>query len=78
MYIFFNECRLFLLNCFFPYLHRTTVRLGEHDLSTDDNIHIDVPIVKVSSHAQYDKKDGHNDIAMLYLEREIEFTRKFF
>lgn len=55
----------------------TTVRLGEHDLSTDSEAnHIDVPVVKVLRHPQYNRTDGHNDIALLYLDRNVEFTEK--
>ncbi|XP_060654536.1 venom protease-like [Drosophila nasuta] len=51
------------------------VRLGEHDLSTDtDTSHMDINIVKKVSHSNYNKTDGHSDIAMLYLERNVEFT----
>ncbi|XP_051861744.1 venom serine protease Bi-VSP-like isoform X1 [Drosophila albomicans] len=51
------------------------VRLGEHDLSTDtDTTHMDINIVKNVSHSNYNKTDGRSDIAMLYLERNVEFT----
>ncbi|XP_051861751.1 venom serine protease Bi-VSP-like isoform X3 [Drosophila albomicans] len=51
------------------------VRLREHDLSTDtDTTHMDINIVKNVSHSNYNKTDGRCDIAMLYLERNVEFT----
>ncbi|XP_055910857.1 uncharacterized protein LOC129945223 [Eupeodes corollae] len=55
----------------------TFVRLGEHDLSRDDEVnHIDIPVVKTLRHPQYDKNDGHNDIALLYLDRNVKFSDK--
>lgn len=57
--------------------HRSLVRLGEHDItSTDDGEVEDVKVVRSLPHENYNKKDGTNDIAMLYLERDVEFTSK--
>ncbi|KAM8710792.1 hypothetical protein ACLKA7_017427 [Drosophila subpalustris] len=51
------------------------VRLGEHDLSTDaETQHIDIPIVKTAPHPEYNRLNGRSDIAILYLERNVEFT----
>ncbi|KAH8365737.1 hypothetical protein KR093_003858, partial [Drosophila rubida] len=53
----------------------TFVRLGEHDLSTDTEArHVDINIVKTASHPEYNRRNGRSDIAMLYLERNVEFT----
>ncbi|KAM8710791.1 hypothetical protein ACLKA7_017426 [Drosophila subpalustris] len=53
----------------------TFVRLGEHDLSTDTEAqHIDIPIVKKAAHPEYNRRNGRSDIAVLYLERNVEFT----
>lgn len=52
-----------------------SVRLGEHDLSTDtDTQHVDIPVLKVIQHPAYDKKDGHSDLAILVLAGEIPFS----
>ncbi|XP_053680039.1 venom protease isoform X2 [Anopheles nili] len=52
-----------------------SVRLGEHDTSTDgETNHIDVPVVRYESHPSYDKKDGHTDVAVLYMESEVQFS----
>ncbi|XP_037939599.1 venom protease-like isoform X2 [Teleopsis dalmanni] len=51
------------------------VRLGEHDLSTDtETKHVDIPIVKQVVNTDYNKRNGHSDIALLYLERNVEFN----
>ncbi|XP_040158699.1 uncharacterized protein LOC120897712 [Anopheles arabiensis] len=53
----------------------SSVRLGEHDTSTDaETKHIDVPVVRYESHPSYDKKDGHTDLAVLYMEFEVQFS----
>ncbi|XP_030560691.1 venom serine protease Bi-VSP [Drosophila novamexicana] len=53
----------------------TFVRLGEHDLTTDTEArHVDVPIAKYVSNPQYNSRIGRGDMAILYLERNVEFT----
>lgn len=53
------------------------MRLGEHDLSTDtETQHIDLPVTNIITHPNYDKKDGHSDLAILALGGEISFTSK--
>ncbi|XP_055614052.1 venom protease-like, partial [Uranotaenia lowii] len=53
----------------------SSVRLGEHDTSTDtETNHIDIPVVKMETYPQYDKKDGHSDLALLYLESSVPFS----
>lgn len=53
----------------------SSVRLGEHDTSTDtETQHIDIPVVKIETHPQYDKKDGHSDMAILYLGEDVAFN----
>lgn len=39
---------------------------------------VDVPVVKVAKYPQYTTKDGHNDLALLYLERDVDFSGKIF
>lgn len=57
----------------------TLVRLGEHDTETDtETQHIEINVVNMVKHPQYDKKDGHSDLAILTLERDIPFTSEFF
>ncbi|ALC44033.1 CG1299, partial [Drosophila busckii] len=52
----------------------TFVRLGEHDLGTDAEArHVDIPVVRRESHPDYNRRNGRGDIAILYLERNVEF-----
>lgn len=55
----------------------TFVRLGEHDLSrTDEAQHVDVPVVKVLKHPNYTRSNGRNDIALLYLGENVQFSAR--
>lgn len=54
------------------------MRLGEHDLSTTTDGEVqDVKVIRKQPHENYNKRDGTNDIAILYLEHDVEFTSKF-
>jgi secreted trypsin-like serine protease len=49
-----------------------SIRIGEHDLSTDaETQHIDIVVSKIITHPNYDKKDGHSDLAILVLEEPV-------
>ncbi|KAL7731986.1 hypothetical protein ACLKA6_015750 [Drosophila palustris] len=49
------------------------VRLGEHDVRTDSEArHEDIPIVKSVVYPQYDPRSKRGDIAILYLERNVD------
>lgn len=53
------------------------MRLGEYDLSTTtDGIHIDVRIDRVEMHQDHNEYliFHTNDIAMVYLENDVDFT----
>lgn len=51
------------------------VRLGENDLrTTRDGPHKDVFVAKFEKHAQFNERLMINDIAMVYLDRDVEFT----
>ena len=53
------------------------VRLGEHDTSREDEAEpVEVNVVKVAKYPKYDSKDGNGDLAVLYLERDVELTSK--
>ncbi|CRL00605.1 CLUMA_CG013865, isoform A [Clunio marinus] len=53
----------------------TTVRLGEHDLSTDSEAeHVDIPVTNIIKYPKYDKRDGRGDLAILVLADDIQFT----
>ncbi|XP_030380378.1 uncharacterized protein LOC115628430 [Scaptodrosophila lebanonensis] len=53
----------------------TFVRLGEHDLGTDTEArHVDINVARYESHPEYNRRNGRSDIALLYLERNVEFT----
>lgn len=57
--------------------HRALVRLGEHDVtSTTDGEVVDVEVTRSVPHENYNKKDGTNDIAILQLANDVEFTSK--
>lgn len=53
------------------------VRLGEHDIATeDDGATDDVEIAHVVPHPEYDSELQLNDIAIVHLKHDIEFTGK--
>lgn len=56
---------------------RTTVRLGEHDTTIEtEAVTYDIPVVKTVKFPTYDTKDGNGDLAILYLEHDVEISRK--
>lgn len=64
--------------CQFSFLfERFVVRLGEYDLRTeDDGPHEDILIDRGVPHTSYSELFGVNDIAMIYLEHDVEFNGK--
>lgn len=50
------------------------VRLAEHDLTDEDTTHKDVQVIRSVRHPYYDTYV--NDIGILYLEHDVEFTGK--
>lgn len=53
------------------------MRLGEHDTSIDtETTTVDIPVVRTVKYPKYDMHDGNSDLAILYLERDVEITRK--
>lgn len=53
------------------------MRVGEHDLKSSDDGE-DVPIVSIEVHNAYNTTGGlKNDIAMLYLEYDVEINGKY-
>lgn len=55
--------------------------MGEHDVDTEDGFHEDIGIDHFKTHEEYDDYLWINDIAIIYLERDVEFTgflRMFF
>lgn len=56
-----------------PYLY--VVRLGEYDLTTEsDGLHEDVRVTKRDPHENYNKPLGINDIAIVYLARDVKYN----
>lgn len=54
---------------------RDIVRLGEHDMSTtDDGAHQDIRVCNADKHEQFNDDLNINDIAMITLVRDVEFT----
>lgn len=65
----FNLYELFIL------IERKFARLGEHDLRNgDDGAHQDIPIARAVGHVSHDPVWKLNDIAILHLERDVEFS----
>lgn len=57
---------------------RKFVRFAEHDIGTQsDGPHEDIPIYKAIKHGQHNDDSKVNDIAMIYLERDVEFSGEF-
>ncbi|XP_031626165.1 venom serine protease Bi-VSP-like isoform X2 [Contarinia nasturtii] len=55
----------------------SNVRLGEHDISsTSDGEVQDIKVIRSERHADYNRRDGTNDIAILYLERDVQFSKR--
>ncbi|EDW93362.1 venom serine protease Bi-VSP [Drosophila yakuba] len=53
------------------------VRLGEHDLTTDtEAAHVDINIARYVTYPNYNRRNGRGDLAIVYLERNVEFTTK--
>lgn len=52
---------------------RYLVRLGEHDVRTNEETqHIDIRVVRQKPHPKYDLKIY--DISILFLKHDVEFT----
>lgn len=57
--------------------YRSTVRLGEHDTSRDDDGAVqDIKVIKTEKYPQYDSKIGNGDLAILYLEKDAQLSSK--
>lgn len=53
------------------------MRLGEHDISsTSDGTVEDIKVFRSERHPKYNKRDGTNDIAILYLEHDVGISSK--
>lgn len=52
------------------------VRLGEYDLSQNSTLTEDIEIKRFVTHPEYDSKNQFNDIAIVHLVRDVEFTGK--
>lgn len=56
---------------------RAFVRLGEYDTGTDDDgPHTDVDVAEYLQHEDFDRKSLENDIALIYLEHDVNFNGK--
>lgn len=50
-------------------------RLGEHDTEKDDDGAVqDINIIFSERHPYFNKQDGTNDVAILHLEYDAEFS----
>lgn len=55
------------------------MRLGEHDISsTTDGVVQDVKVIRTEKHPSYNRRDGTNDLAILYLERDVDINCESF
>lgn len=53
------------------------MRLGEHDISsTTDGAVEDIKVIRSERHPNYNKRDGTNDIAILFLEHDASLSSK--
>jgi len=54
------------------------VRLGEHDLSTEEDgaSPVDYPVANVIVHPDYRPNMKYHDIALLELSRDVSFSQK--
>lgn len=57
---------------------RAFVRVGEHDLSKENEARRDIEITKQIKHQNYDRADGHSNLAILVLNSTITFTSILF
>lgn len=54
------------------------VRLGEYDISkTSDGEHQDIPIDYILRHEAFDGYNMINDIAIVYLKQDVEFSGEY-
>lgn len=54
---------------------RTQVRLGEYDTSTtDDGPTVDIDVIRVEKHERFNSTWLMNDIAIVFLKDDVEFT----
>lgn len=68
---------MFILFNFSLKIQRSSVRLGAYNItSTNDEAVQDVNVIRTLRHPDYDERYGINDIAILYLERDVDATRK--
>lgn len=59
-------------------IKRIFVRLGEHDLrTTEDAPHKDIVIHRSVPHKEFDPELKLNDIAIIYLSRDVEFSGEY-
>lgn len=58
-------------------ISRYFVRFCEHDLNrTDDGIHQDIVVAHAVKHEQHEPNLKFNDIGIIHLERDVEFSGK--
>lgn len=51
--------------------------MGEHDRSTtEDGEHQDIKVLRADPHDSFNSRLMINDIALVYLEHDVEFTGK--
>lgn len=72
--------KLFLIEYAIEYVPcRKFVRLGEHNLHSEDDGPVeDIEVIKVTKHMYYDTPKHANDIAILTLARDVTFSGECF
>ena len=51
--------------------------MGEHDISSlTDGVALDMEVIRSIPHQRYNLRDGTNDIALLYLEQDVDISRE--
>lgn len=58
---------------------RSFVRLGVFEISSNNDQRVqDIKVIRSEQHPDYNEQTKMNDIAILYLERDVKFTGKFY
>lgn len=51
--------------------------MGEHDISsTTDGVIREIKVIRSAPHLFYNQLEGTNDIAILYLEQDVDISRE--
>lgn len=57
---------------------KVTIHLGKHNLNVIDTNTVEYQVLRLIVHPDYNKEDYQNDLALIRLENEVEYTRYIF